>query len=117
MDGAAREEREQLETAAELREIRLMLDRIWRVIEKTDLDVDDAAPRIREYMARKKQLETAAEQARNALAERRVLLDKAEVVAEFVADMAEFLRSSDITDRRPSCGPSSSASPSSPAGP
>jgi len=99
MDGAAREERERLETIeAELREIRLMLDRIWRVIEKTDLEIDDAAPRIREHMERKEQLETAAETARSALAERRVLLDKAEIVAEFVADMADFLRSSDITD-------------------
>ncbi len=101
MDGAAREERERLETIeAELREIRLMLDRIWRVIEKTDLDVDDAAPRIREHMARKEQLELAAEKARNALAERRVLLDKAEVVAEFAADMADFLRTSDITESK-----------------
>ena len=101
MDGAAREERERLETIeAELREIRLMLDRIWRVIEKTDLEIDDAAPRIREHMARKEQLENAAEEARNALAERRVLLDKAEVVAEFVADMAEFLRTSDITESK-----------------
>ena len=101
MDGAAREERERLETIeAELREIRLMLDRIWRVIEKTDLDVDDAAPRIREHMARKEQLELAADKARNALAERRVLLDKAEVVAEFAADMAEFLRASDITESK-----------------
>ncbi len=101
MDGAAREERERLETIeAELREIRLMLDRIWRVIEKTDLDVDDAAPRIREHMARKEQLEIAAEKARNALTERRVLLDKAEVVAEFAADMAEFLRTSDITESK-----------------
>ncbi len=101
MDGAAREERERLEMIeAELREIRLMLDRVWRVIEKTDLEVDDAAPRIREHMARKEQLETAAEQARKALAERRALLDKAEVVAEFVADMAEFLRTSDITESK-----------------
>ncbi len=101
MDGAAREERERLETIeAELRENQLMLDRIWRVIEKTDLDVDDAAPRIREHMARKEQLELAAEKARNALAERRVLLDKAEVVAEFAADMAEFLRTSDITESK-----------------
>ena len=101
MDGAAREERERLETIeAELREIRLMLDRIWRVIEKTDLEIDDAAPRIREHMARKEQLETAAEEAKSALAERRVLLDKAEVVAEFVADMADFLRTSDITESK-----------------
>ena len=101
MDGAAREERERLETIeAELREIRQMLDRIWRVIEKTDLEIDDAAPRIREHMARKEQLENAAEEARNALAKRRVLLDKAEVVAEFVADMAEFLRASDITESK-----------------
>ncbi len=101
MDGAAREERERLEMIeAQLREIRQMLDRIWRVIEKTDLEIDDAAPRIREHMARKEQLEAAAEQARKALAERRVLLDKAEVVAEFVADMADFLRTSDITESK-----------------
>ena len=75
-----------------------MLDRIWRVIEKTDLKIDDAAPRIREHMARTEQFETAAEQTSKALAERRVLLDK--VVAAFAADMAEFRRTSDIIESK-----------------
>lgn len=99
VDGAAREESQWLETVeAELCEIRLMLDRIWRVIENTDLEIDNAAPRIGEHMARKEQLETAAEQACRALIERRLQLDKAEIVAEFVTDMAEFLRTSNITE-------------------
>ncbi len=101
MDGAAREEGERLETnEVELHEIRLMLDRPWRVIEKTDLNVDDTTPCIREQMARKEQLELAAAQARTALAERRVLLDKAEVVAHFATDMAEFLHAIDITESK-----------------
>jgi hypothetical protein len=49
---------------------------------------------------RKEQLEIAAEQARHVLAERYVLLDKAKVVAEFVADMADFRRTSDIIESK-----------------
>ena len=101
MDGLAKSERNKFETIEdELREVRRKLDRVWHVIENTDLELDDATPRIREHMARKEQLEIAAEQARCALAERRVQLDKAEVVAEFAADMAEFLRTSDITESK-----------------
>ena len=101
MDGVAHEQRQKLETIEQqLAEVKHRLDRIWHLLEMTDLSVDDARDRIREHMARKEQLETAAEQARKALAERRVLLDKAEVVAEFVADLADFLRTSDITESK-----------------
>ena len=101
-DRVAREYVDEAESGrvADRPQLRKMLDRIWRVIEKTDLKIDDAAPRIREHMARTEQFETAAEQTSKALAERRVLLDKVEVVAAFAADMAEFRRTSDIIESK-----------------
>ena len=51
-------------------------------------------------MARKDQLEQAADEARAVLAERRVFLDSADIIANFAADMSEFLRTSDITESK-----------------
>ena len=51
-------------------------------------------------MARKDQLEQPADEARAVLAERRVFLDSADIIANFAADMSEFLRTSDITESK-----------------
>jgi hypothetical protein len=50
MHGVAREERERLETIeGELVEVKRHLDRIWQVIETTDIEMADASERIREH--------------------------------------------------------------------
>ncbi|MDE2684515.1 MAG: recombinase family protein [Chloroflexota bacterium] len=101
MDGVAREQRQNLETVeAELEEVKRKLDRIWHFVESTDLDMADASERILQHRHRREQLEAAAEEARVVLTERRELLDSADVVAAFAADMSEFLRTSELTETK-----------------
>ncbi len=106
--------REWLETIeAELCEARRSLDRIWRVIEKTVLLIDDSASRIMEHMGGKEQLEAAAEQRRNALSQRRLLLVKAGFIAKFAVDLTNFLRAlATLPSRRPSSKSPSNGAPS-----
>ena len=101
MDGVAREERERLETIeAELEEVRRKMDRLWHIVESSDMEVNDILPRLRVHQERQAQLEAAAEEARSVLAERRELLDSADVVASFAAEMSAFLKTSDVTETK-----------------
>ena len=101
MDGVAREQRQNLETIeAELEEVKRKLDRIWHFVESTDLDMADASERILEHRHRREQLEAAAEEARAVLSQRRELLDSADVIAAFAADMSQFLRTSELTETK-----------------
>ena len=101
MDGVAREQRQNLETVeAELEEVRRKLDRIWHFVESTGLDMADASERILEHRHRREQLEAAAEEARVVLAQRRQLLDSADIVAAFAQDMSEFLKTSELTETK-----------------
>ena len=101
MDGVAREQRQKLESIeAELEDVRRRMSRVWQIVENTDLELGDASERIKEHRERQQRLEVAADEARVMLAERRVLLDSAETVAAFAAEMSEFLRTSEITETR-----------------
>ncbi len=94
-------ERERLQTIeAELQEVKRRLDRIWQLIETTDLDVADASERIREHRERKEKLEAAAEEARAAFSERKRTLDEVETIAAYAQDMSAFLVESELTERR-----------------
>ena len=58
MDGVAHEQRQRLETIeGELAEVKQWLDRLYRAIETTDLDIADIAPRIKEHRERQERLE------------------------------------------------------------
>ena len=101
MDGLAREQRQRLESIeGELAEVRRWLDRLYRAIETTDLDIADITPRIKEHRERQERLEVAAEEARTALSERRVRLDDAKTIAAFARDMSQYLRESDFTETK-----------------
>ena len=101
MDGVAREQRERLESIeAELEDVKRRLGRIWQALETTDLDMADAAERIKELRDRKEKLEKSAEEGRVVLSERRALLDRADTIAAFAADMSEYLRTSELTETR-----------------
>ena len=101
MDGVAHEQRQKLETIEEeLSEVRRRLDRVWHVVETTDLDVSDASSRIREHRERQEKLELAADEARAVLAERRMMLDSVETIAAFARDMGDFLMNSDVTETK-----------------
>ena len=84
MDGVAREQRERLKSIEEeIEDVKRRLGRIWHVIETTDIEMADASERIKEHRERKEKLEIAAEEARELLAERRVMLDSADIIATF----------------------------------
>ena len=101
MDGVAREQRGRLESIeAELEDVKRRLGRVWQALETTDLDMADASERIKELRDRKERLEKSAEEGRDVLSERRALLDRADTIAAFAADMSEYLRTSELTETR-----------------
>ena len=101
MDGVAREQRKTLESInGELQEVERWLDRLYRAIETTELDMADIAPRIREHRERQRKLQDAARTAKAALSERRVWLDSVETIKAFAKDMRQFLKESELTERR-----------------
>ena len=101
MDGVTREQRKRLETIEdELEEVKRKLARIWNHIETTDTEMADASDRIREHRERQERLEYFAEQARAVLAQRRKVLDDANTIAAYAKDMKDFLKESELTERR-----------------
>ena len=101
MDGVAREQRKRLETVEdELEDVKRKLGRIWHVIETTDIDMADAAGRIKEHRDRQERLEDAAAEARAILADRRAVLDDVETITAYAKDMRDFLNESELTERR-----------------
>ena len=81
MDGIAREQRHRLETdEAELAEVRRRLDRLYNLVETTDLDIEDFKPRIRDHREREEKLEASAAEAKAMLSERRDVLDDVETI-------------------------------------
>ena len=101
MDGVAREQRKRLQTVEdELEDVKRKLGRIWHVIETTDIDMADAADRIKEHRDRKERLEDAAAEARAILADRRAVLDDVETITAYAKDMRDFLNESELTERR-----------------
>ena len=102
MDGVAAEQRQRLETIEdELEDVKRKLGRIWHYIESTDsVEMADASDRIREHRDRQERLEAAASEARALLSERRESLDDVETIAAYAQDMSEFLKESELTERR-----------------
>ena len=101
MDGVVREQRAKLETnEAELAELRRRMDRLWHAVETSDLEINDILPRLKQHQERQELLETAADEARRALSERRAILDSAEAIAAFAEEMSDFLSTSELTETR-----------------
>ena len=98
MDGVAKEQRVKLETVeAELADVRRRLERLYNLVETTDMDIDDFKPRIRDHRERQ---EATAEEARALLSQRRVVLDDVKTITAYAEDMSEFLNESELTERR-----------------
>ena len=101
MDGVASEQRKRLETLEdELEDVKRKLGRIWHFIETTGIDIADASDRIKEHRERQRRLEASAAEARAILSQRREILDDVETIAAYAQDMSEFLRDSELTERR-----------------
>ena len=101
MDGVVQEQRQRLETAeADLAEVRRRLDRLYNLVETTDLDIEDFKTRIRDHRERQERLEASAAEARAMLSERRDVLDDVETITAYAQDMSVFLNESELTERR-----------------
>ena len=102
MDGVTTEQNKRLATIEdELQDVKRKLGRIWMYIESTDdVQMADASDRIREHRERQERLEAAASEARAILSQRREVLDDVETIAAYAQDMSEFLRESQLTERR-----------------
>ena len=101
MDGVAKEQRVKLETVeAELSDVRRRLERLYNLVETTDMDIEDFKPRIRDHRERQERLEATAEEARALLSQRRVVLDDVKTITAYAEDMNEFLNESELTERR-----------------
>ena len=101
MDGVAREQRKRLETIdSELTDVRRRLDRLYNLVETTDLDMADVTPRIRDHRERQQRLEISPEEARAILSQRREVLDDVKTITAYAQDMSEFLNESELTERR-----------------
>ena len=96
-----REQRKRLLTIdSELTDVRRRLDRLYNLVETTDLDMADVTPRIRDHRERQERLEISAEEARAILSQRREVLDDVKTITAYAQDMSEFLNESELTERR-----------------
>ena len=101
MDGVAREQRQQLETIeSELADVRRRLDRLYHLMETTELDISDVLPRVREHKERRERLEQAASEARAALSEQRDVLANVETITAYAKDLSQFLATNELTEAK-----------------
>ena len=102
MDVVAQEQRKRLQTLEnEIEDVKRKLDRVWHHIETVDnVKTADASARLREHRERRERLEDAAADARATLSQRTAVLDDEETIAAYAQDMKQFLRESEMTERR-----------------
>ncbi len=101
LDGIAHEQRQKLEAIeSELADVRRRLDRLYHLMETTELDISDVLPRVREHKERRERLEQAASEARAALSERREVLDDVETITAYAEEMSAFLATSELTESK-----------------
>ena len=101
VDRLAQEQRWRLKIIdSEVADVRRRLDRLWELVETTDDDLDNTANRIRANSERKERLEASAAEAKVILSQRRAVKDDVEVVATYARDMTEFLKESELSERR-----------------
>ena len=101
LDGVAREQRQRLETIeSELADVRRRLDRLYHLLETTELDIGDVLSRVREHKERRERLEEAASEARAGLSERRTGLDDVQTITAYAQEMSEFLATSELTESK-----------------
>ena len=101
MDGIIKEQRERVEAAEEeLADIRRRMDRLWELVEKTDLTVEEILPRIRHHQENQERLERAASEAQSLLSLRRASVQDMERVAAYAVEMSDFLMESEVTETK-----------------
>ena len=101
LDRLAREQRRRLETIeSELADVRRRLGRLWDVVETADDVPADMDIRIKANTERRSLLEASLEEAQSILSRRRSVKNDLEAIVARAQDMGEFLRESDLSDRK-----------------
>ena len=101
MDSVIREQQERAEAAeTELADIRRRMDRLWQLVESTDLTVEEILPRIRHHLENQERLEQAVGEARTLLALRRASVQDVERIAAYAKEMSAFLMESELTETK-----------------
>ena len=99
--GVAHEQQRKLTgIETELAEVQRRLDRVWHVIETSDLELADATARIKAHRARQERLEQAADETRARLSAGRAVLDDVATITAGAQDMRAYLRTSDHTEAK-----------------
>ena len=80
--------------------MRRRLDRLYDLVETTDMEINDFKPRIRNHRERQERLEAAEAEARASLGQRRKVLEQVETITAYAQDMSRFLKKSGLTERR-----------------
>ncbi len=90
-----------MSTEAELEAVKKQLGRVWHFISNSEnIDVAAASDHIVDLRERKENPESAADESRAVLAERRQYLDSADTIATFAEEMSEFLKTSELTETK-----------------
>ena len=101
VDRLAQEQRKLLETIeSEITDAHRRLERLFDLLETTDDDVASAALRINTHLERQGRLEDSEAEATAVLSQRKLVRDDAEVIATNALNMSEFLRRSELHERR-----------------
>ena len=101
LDGVIREQREKLETIeSEFKDACRRMSRLWRIIETTDDVPADTDLRMKTTSERRRHLEASKEEASSILSQRRAFRDDLEAIMAGALDMTEFLKESELHERR-----------------
>ena len=96
-----RDQRGRLEALeSEISEVRTWLDRLYRAIETSDIDISDVASRIGEHRERERRLSDTADEVRRALVKTQSRLAGAKFVASFAEKVGDALDRSEFKERR-----------------
>ncbi len=85
---------------AELGDVRKWLERLYEVLETSELTLEVLSPRIFSLRHREEQLEAARDDAATQLEQRRVELPTTEEIKGYVADFRDFLKDGTIPERK-----------------
>ncbi len=80
----------------ELGDVRRSLERLWRAVETSEIELSEILPRLREQQSRQASLEQTADGARAVVDERRALLGNAKTIGTYAKELGGLIESSDV---------------------
>ncbi len=84
----------------ELARVARAVENLWSAVEKGGLDTSDIQPRLRKKQAQEEELRAALTEARTVIAERRQLLDSANLIEKYAGRLSSLLASSALPARK-----------------